>query len=60
MQLLDVVAQENFPQLLDPLVLGEDGQRQPLGPGDEDDFLQVAVDILLILNSSETRMLKET
>ena len=59
-QLLNVVAQENFPQLLDPLVLGEDGQRQPLGPGDQDDFLQVAVDILLILNSSETRMLKET
>ena len=54
-QLLDVVAPENFPQLLDPLVLGEDGQRQPLGPGDQDDFLQVAVDILLILNSSETR-----
>ena len=59
-QLLNVVAPENFPQLLDPLVLGEDGQRQPLGPGDQDDFLQVAVDILLILNSSETRMLKET
>ena len=55
-----MVAVENLPQLLDSLVLGQDGQLESLGPGDGDDFLQVAVDILLILNSSETRMLKET
>ena len=49
-----MVTDEIFPQLLDPLVLGENGQIEPLGSGDGDDFLQVAVDVLLILQSSET------
>ena len=60
MELLDVVAAENFLQLLDPLVLGEDGEVEPRGLGDGDDFLQVAVDVLLILKSSETKMLIQT
>ena len=50
-----MVAVENLPKLLDPLVLGQDGQLESLGLGDGHDFLQTAVDILLILNSSETR-----
>ena len=44
-----MVAAENFIQLLDPLVLGEDGEVEPRGPGDGDNLLQEAVDVLLIL-----------
>ena len=50
-----MVAVENLPKLLDPLVLGQDGQLESLGLGDGHDFLQIAVDILIILTSSETR-----
>ena len=57
MELLDVVAAENFLQLLDPLVLGDDGEVEARGLGDGDNLLQVAVDVLLILKSSETKML---
>ena len=51
MEVLDVVAAENFSQLLDPLVLGEDGEPEPRGFGDGDHFLQESVDVLIILQS---------
>ena len=51
MELPDVVAVENFPELLDPLVLGEDGELEPRGLGDGDNLLQISVDILLILKT---------
>ena len=51
----DVVAAENFLHLLDPLVLGVDGEVEPRGPGDGDNFFHEAVDVLLIQQISETR-----
>ena len=53
MEVLDVVAAENFSQLLDPLVLGENGEPEPRGLGDGDHFLQESVDVLIILQSPE-------
>ena len=53
-EMLDVVVAENFSKLLDPLVLGMDGEGEPGGPGDGDNLLQVAVDVLLILERPET------
>ena len=58
MEVLDVVAAENFSQLLDPLVLGEDGEPEPRGFGDGDHFLQESVDVLIILQSPKMSYLK--
>ena len=55
MEMPNVVAAENLLQLLDPLVLGVDGEVEPRGPGDGDNFLQKSIDKLISLKSSETR-----
>ena len=57
MEMLDVVAAENFSELLDPLVLGVDGEAEPRGPGDGDNLLQVAVLRILLHLARELKLL---